>query len=89
MTNISNGKIPDELLKSSIETITSSITTSMDNPNAIIDTYYAKELVDSEIFEDRIKKFNEITKQDIINVSKKVSIYNILTLEKGDNNEED
>ena len=61
----------------------------MDNPNAIIDTYYAKELVDSEIFEDRIKKFNEITKQDIINVSKKVSIYNILTLEKGDNNEED
>ena len=61
----------------------------MDNPNAIIDTYYSKELVDSEIFEDRIKKFNEITKQDIINVSKKVSIYNILTLEKGDNNEED
>ena len=72
MTNISNGKIPDELLKSSIETITSSITTSMDNPNAIIDTYYAKELVDSEIFEDRIKKFNEITKQDIINLIKNI-----------------
>ena len=61
---------------------------SLDNPNGIINEYYAKQLVDSELFEERINKFNEVTKQDIINVSKKVSIYSILTLEKGEDNED-
>ena len=61
---------------------------SLDNPNGIINEYYAKQLVDSGLFEERINKFNEVTKQDIINFSKKVSIYSILTLEKGEDNED-
>ena len=76
------------IINSSKETITSSIMASLDNPNGIINEYYAKQLVDSELFEERINKFNEVTKQDIINVSKKVSIYSILTLEKGEDNED-
>ena len=88
LSNIESGKFDDEIINSSKETITSSIMASLDNPNGIINEYYAKQLVDSELFEERINKFNEVTKQDIINVSKKVSIYSILTLEKGEDNED-
>ena len=89
LSNIESGKFDDEIINSSKETITSSIMASLDNPNGIINEYYAKQLVDSELFEERINKFNEVTKQDIINVSRKVSIYSILTLEKGEDNEDD
>ena len=89
LSNMESGKFDEEIIKSSKETITSSIMASLDNPNGIINEYFAKQLVDSEIFEERINRFNEVTKQDIINVSKKVSIYSILTLEKGEDNEND
>ena len=85
---ISSGKIPDEVLNSAKETITSGIIASMDNPSGIINTYYAHELVGSALFEERIEKFNKVTKDDIINVSKKINLYSILTLEKGEQNED-
>lgn len=87
MANISSGKIDDEVLNSAKETIISSLKASLDNPNGIINSYYAKELVDSPDILEKQEKFNNVTKQDIINVSKKVNIYNILTLEKGDKDE--
>lgn len=85
---ISSGKIPDEVLNSAKETITSGIIASMDNPSGIINTYYAHELVGSALFEERIENFNKVTKEDIINVSKKINLYSILTLEKGEQNED-
>ena len=85
---IASGKISDEILKSAKETITSGIIASMDNPSGIINTYYAHELVGSALFEERIDKFNKVTKEEIINVSKKINLYSILTLEKGEQNED-
>lgn len=86
---IENGKINDEIFNSAKETIISSIIASTDNPNGIINTYYAHELVDSAFPEERIEKFNNITKEEIITVSKKANIHTILTLEKGESDETD
>jgi len=85
---VSKGNIDEELLKNSKETIISSIKNSSDSPNGIINTYYAKELVNSKNIEERIENINKITKQNIINISKKIHLNTIYILE-GDNNERD
>ena len=88
MKEIENGNISDEVFNSSKETIISGIIASMDNPSGIINTYYAHELVGSALAEERIEKFNKVTKSDVVNVSKKISFYSMLTLEKGESNED-
>ena len=85
---VSKGNIDEELLKNSKETIISSIKNSSDSPNGIINTYYAKELVNSKNIEERIENINKTTKQNIINISKKIHLNTIYILE-GDNNERD
>lgn len=88
MRDIENGNISLEVFNSAKETITSGIIASMDNPSGIINTYYAHELVGSELSEERIENFSKVTKEDVVNVSKKISFYSMLTLEKGDKNED-
>ena len=87
LDEVRNGKISDEVIDNAKETLISGIVASMDNPNGIISTYFAHELVNSDLDKERIDKINKITKQEIINVSKKVNIYSILTLEKGQEDE--
>lgn len=84
---VKEGKISDDLIKSSINTIVSGINASFDSPIGIINTYFSKVLVGTEDAEERIKNFRSITKEDIIKVSKKINLNSILTLEKGDTNE--
>ena len=90
LKDINNGKISDDILESSKNTIISSIKTSSDTPNGIINTALSRVLVSSDSTVDRIKNFSKITKEDIIKVSKKVNLHTILTLEnKEDDHEED
>ena len=56
--------------------------------NGIINTYYAKTLVNSDDFEKRIESIKKVTKEDIINLSKKVNIHTIYILERTEDNEE-
>ncbi|MBR3161722.1 MAG: insulinase family protein [Bacilli bacterium] len=91
LQNISKGNFSEELLNSSKETIISSIKASKDSPAGIINTYYAKELVGSLLFDERIQNINRVTKEDIINISKKISIhtqYLLIGNKEEDNNEE-
>ena len=46
-------------------------------------------LVGTDNEEERIEKFSKITKEDIIKVSKKVSLHTILTLEKKEEENEE
>lgn len=88
LQNITRGKFDDKLIESAKETIISSIKASIDSPAGIINTYYAKVLVDSLLFEERIENISKITKEDIINLSKKVSMHTLYLLEgekDGDN----
>lgn len=90
LKDINNGKISDELIESSRNTILSSIKSSSDTPIGIINTALSRVLVSSDDTEERIKNFNKVTKEDIIKVSKKVSLHTILTLEdKEEEHEED
>lgn len=81
LKDISSGKISDELIESSRNTILSSIKSSFDTPAGIINTALSRVLVGSDDIEERINNFSKITKEDIIKVSKKVSLHTILTLE--------
>lgn len=90
LKDINNGKISEDILESSKNTIISSIKTSSDTPSGIINTALSRVLVSSDSTVDRIKNFSKITKEDIIKVSKKVNLHTILTLEnKEDDHEED
>ena len=84
LKNIREGKIKEEDLEASKNTIISAIKSSSDEPMGIINTYLSKILVGTEEEETRIDKFKRLTKEDIIKVSKKVNVHTILTLEKGE-----
>ena len=81
LKDINNGKVSDELIESSRNTIISSIKASSDTPMGIINTALSRVLVGSDDMEERINNFSKITKEDIVKVSKKVSLHTILTLE--------
>jgi len=81
LKDINNGKVSDELIGSSRNTILSSIKASSDTPMGIINTALSRVLVGSDDMEERINNFSKITKEDIVKVSKKVSLHTILTLE--------
>ena len=92
LQNIMKGNFSDELLESSKKTIISSIRASKDSPAGIINAYYAKELVNSLLFDDRIEKIREVSREDIIKISKKISLHTEYLLigdnAEGDNNED-
>ena len=88
LQNITKGIFSDKIFESSKETIISSIKASTDNPTGIINTYFAKSLVNSDDFETRIKKIKEVTKEDIINLSKKISLHTVYIL-SGQSKEEE
>ena len=81
LKDINNGKVSDKLIESSRNTIISSIKASSDTPMGIINTALSRVLVGSDDMEERINNFSKITKEDIVKVSKKVSLHTILTLE--------
>ena len=88
LSDISSGRLADDVLESAKMTIVSAIKSSFDNPIGVINTYFSKILVNSDDEKERIEKFSKITKKDIISVSKKVKMHTILTLEnKEDENE--
>lgn len=87
LQNISKGKFDDKQLESAKETIISSIKASMDSPAGIINTYYAKILIDSLLFKERMENISKITKEDIMELSKKINL-NTLFLLEGDTNED-
>ena len=88
LQNLTKSLFEDKALESAKETIISSIKSSKDSPTGIINTYYAKELVNSKIFEERIENISKIKKEDIVNLSKKIHINTIYILE-GEKNERD
>lgn len=87
LQNISKGKFDDKQLESAKETIISSIKASMDSPAGIINTYYAKILIDSLLFKERMENISKITKEDVMELSKKINL-NTLFLLEGETNED-
>ena len=91
LQNIGKGAFKENLLENSKETLIASIKASTDSPTGVINTYYAKVLVNSDDFEERIKNIQKVKKEDIINLSRKISMHTVYLLEgqsKGDSDEE-
>ena len=87
LNGIKKGRFPDDKFNSAKETITTAIKASLDNPMDIITNYYARVLVGSPSEEERIININKVSREDIVNVSKKISLHTMFILE--DNDEED
>ena len=79
--NIRKGNFPQDKFQSAKETLISAIKASLDNPMGIITNYYAKTLVNSPDVEERIANISNVTKEDIVSVSKKVNIHTMFILE--------
>lgn len=81
LISISKGKFDLDKLESSKKTIISSIESSVDNPISIINNYYAKVLVGSPDIDEKIEMIKNVSKEDIISVSKKISAHTMFLLE--------
>lgn len=84
LSEISKGKFDVDKLESSKKTLISAIEGSLDNPISIINNYYAKVLVDSLDVDEKIEKIKKVSIDDIIRVSKKVSVHTLFLLEAAD-----
>lgn len=86
LKDITKGKFNDEIFQSSKNTIISSLKASLDNPIGIINNCLSNILVSSPTIEEKIKIIEKITKEEVINFSKKITIHTIYILE-GSNEE--
>ena len=92
LRNISKGNFSVDKFESAKKTMISAIKVSLDSPMGIINNYYAMRLVNSPEVEERIKHVEEISKEDIVNVVKKIKVYTMYILEakdEEDNHKED
>ena len=89
LTDIGKGKFANDKFESAKETMISAIKASLDSPMGIITNYYAKRLVNSLDVDERIKEISKVTREDIINVSKKINMHTIFILEGLDEKDND
>ena len=87
LQHIEKGKFEEKSLENAKETLIASVKASTDSPAGIINTYYAKILVNSDDFEDRIANIRKVSKTDIMNISKKIALHTMYLLE-GESKEE-
>ena len=81
LLQVTKGNFSDDIMESAKETLVSSVKASQDIPTGIINTYYASVLVGSDVFDERIRKIKSVTRDDIINLSKKITLHTVYLLE--------
>lgn len=86
--DIEKGKFTSDMFNNAINMITSSLKLSLETQSSVINNYYAMNILNSDDINTRISKFEKVTKEDVINFSKKIKMDTIFLLE-GDHNEED
>lgn len=86
--DIEKGKFTSNMFNNAINMITSSLKLSLETQPSVINNYYAMNILNSDDINTRISKFEKVTKEDVINFSKKIKMDTVFLLE-GDHNEED
>ena len=81
LNNITKGKFDCDKLESAKKTLISAVESSLDNPVSIINNYYAQVLVGAMDIYERIEKIKNVSKEDIITLSKKITIHTLFLLE--------
>lgn len=81
MKEMENGKFTEENIEYAKQNYLSLLKEIEDNENAIIETFLAKDLLNLGDIEERKKEIEKVTKEEIIEVAKKVKIDTIYLLE--------
>ena len=81
LKGISKGNFDIDKFESAKKTIITGIKASLDSPIGIINNYYAMTLVNAPTCEERIKKVESVSKEEIMSVSRKIGIYSYFVLE--------
>ncbi len=81
LKDIMHGKFDDSKLENAKKTYIAAITASMDTPVGLINNAYAKVLVGALDIPSKIELIKKVSKEDIINVSKKIYIHSRFILE--------
>ena len=89
LKKISEGVFDDNKINNAITTYISSLSDLEDNPRSIISLYAGIEYLKSDDIKTRKEKIVKVTKNDIINFSKKIHLSTIYLLEGNDDNEEE
>lgn len=87
MKNMTLGKFDDELIEKAKTHYASLIDEMDDYPSQIISSYYATDILGVDYPEVRKKKILEVTKENIMEVAKKIKIDTIFLLEGSDEDE--
>ena len=81
MKDMTKGDFTEEQIDIAKESYISLLNEIEDNPDAIVETYLAKDLLNLGDIEERKEEIKKVTKDDIIRVSKKVKIDTVFLLE--------
>ena len=85
MDKIKNGEFLEEDIEKAKIIYKNSCIEMLDSPINIIDNYLSHEYLGTDLMEDRIRKIDTVTKEDIISLAKKIKVNTIYMLE-GENN---
>lgn len=78
---MSRGEFSDEEIAQAKVTYLASLKGLEDYPGSILNMYISKEYLDYDLLQDRIKSINKITKEDVVNLAKKIHPDTIFVLE--------
>lgn len=79
--DISLGRFDERDLKSAYMTYINTFKEIMDNPNSLLSSYVSMEYLNLDSFETRQEEIKKVTKDMIVNVSKKINLDTIYLLE--------
>lgn len=83
LKKMEKGSFKEELLDNALKTIISAIKVSEDSNSGIVNNYYAKSLVNADDINEKINKYQNIKKEDIIALAKKIKMDTIYLLTGG------
>ena len=79
-----DGNFSDEELDNAKKQIISSIKMSEDTPGGIVNNYLFMNLDQLPLYDERIKEFTNVTREEIMEVAKKIKLNTIYLLTKED-----
>ena len=82
-----NGEFTEDDVLSSIKSIKNNLKISLDNPSSLIDNYFFHNLANSPFLSERINKINDVTRDDVIGLAKKLKINTIYMMAPGGKDE--
>lgn len=85
---IKKGNFEDKDLENGKKIYKNSALELFDSPSSIINMYISHDFINSDLYEDKIKNIDKVTKEDVILLASKLHLNKIVLIE-GEENEED